>query len=49
MLLCVQTLQKGEADFVCLNFANGDMVGHTGIMEAAIKACEAVDECAQKM
>ncbi len=38
-------LQKGEADFICLNFANGDMVGHTGVMEAAIKACEAVDEC----
>ncbi len=41
----VPELQKGEADFVCLNFANGDMVGHTGIMDAAIKACEAVDEC----
>lgn len=40
-------LEKGEADFVCLNFANGDMVGHTGIMEAAIKACEAVDKCAK--
>lgn len=38
-------LNKGEADFVCLNFANGDMVGHTGVMEAAIKACEAVDIC----
>lgn len=38
-------LQKGDVDFVCLNFANGDMVGHTGVMEAAIKACEAVDEC----
>ena len=38
-------LKKGEADFVCLNFANGDMVGHTGVMEAAIKACEAVDIC----
>ena len=41
----VKALQKGEADFVCLNFANGDMVGHTGIMDAAIKACEAVDIC----
>lgn len=40
-------LKKKEADFVCLNFANGDMVGHTGIMEAAIKACEAVDICAK--
>ena len=46
--LC-EDLEKGEADFVCLNFANGDMVGHTGIMEAAIKACETVDICAQKV
>jgi 2,3-bisphosphoglycerate-independent phosphoglycerate mutase len=44
--LC-EDLKAGEADFVCLNFANGDMVGHTGIMEAAIKACEAVDICAK--
>tara|TARA_R110002049_G_scaffold274391_3_gene452324 strand:+ start:707 stop:2224 length:1518 start_codon:yes stop_codon:yes gene_type:complete len=41
----VPELEKGEVDFVCLNFANGDMVGHTGVMEAAIKACEAVDKC----
>ena len=41
----VPELKKGEVDFVCLNFANGDMVGHTGVMDAAIKACEAVDEC----
>ena len=41
----IPELQKGNVDFVCLNFANGDMVGHTGVMEAAIKACEAVDEC----
>ncbi|MEN2415475.1 2,3-bisphosphoglycerate-independent phosphoglycerate mutase [Flavobacterium mesophilum] len=45
----VPELNKGEVDFVCLNFANGDMVGHTGIMEAAIKACEAVDACAKKV
>jgi len=45
----VEDLKKGEADFVCLNFANGDMVGHTGIMEAAIKACEAVDECVKQV
>ncbi|WP_109438686.1 MULTISPECIES: 2,3-bisphosphoglycerate-independent phosphoglycerate mutase [Aquimarina] len=43
----VPELQKGDVDFVCLNFANGDMVGHTGVMEAAIKACEVVDECAK--
>jgi len=41
----VSELKKGDVDFVCLNFANGDMVGHTGVMEAAIKACEAVDAC----
>jgi 2,3-bisphosphoglycerate-independent phosphoglycerate mutase len=45
----VPELQKGEVDFVCLNFANGDMVGHTGVMEAAIKACEAVDACAKEV
>ncbi|MBI5683017.1 MAG: 2,3-bisphosphoglycerate-independent phosphoglycerate mutase [Deltaproteobacteria bacterium] len=35
--------------FILINFANGDMVGHTGIMEAAIKACRAVDECLGKI
>lgn len=40
-------LQKGETDFVCLNFANPDMVGHTGVMSAAIAACETVDACAR--
>ena len=45
----VPELQKGEVDFVCLNFANGDMVGHTGVMEAAIKACEAVDICVKEI
>ena len=43
----IPELQKGNADFVCLNFANPDMVGHTGVMEAAIKACETVDQCAE--
>jgi len=45
----IPELQKGEVDFVCLNFANGDMVGHTGVMEAAIKACEAVDSCVKEI
>ncbi|WP_434037680.1 2,3-bisphosphoglycerate-independent phosphoglycerate mutase [Formosa sp. 4Alg 33] len=45
----VPELQKGDVDFVCLNFANGDMVGHTGVMEAAIKACEAVDACVKEV
>lgn len=41
----VGELKKGEADFVCLNFANGDMVGHTGVYAAIMKAVEAVDQC----
>ncbi len=45
----VPELKKGEVDFVCLNFANGDMVGHTGVMAAAIKACEAVDACVKEV
>ena len=45
----IPELQKEEVDFVCLNFANGDMVGHTGVMEAAIKACEAVDICVKEV
>lgn len=45
----VLELEKESADFVCLNFANGDMVGHTGVMKAAIKACEAVDKCVEQV
>jgi 2,3-bisphosphoglycerate-independent phosphoglycerate mutase len=41
----VPELEKREVDFVCLNFANGDMVGHTGDFDAAVKACETVDNC----
>ncbi|MEJ8758334.1 2,3-bisphosphoglycerate-independent phosphoglycerate mutase [Pontibacter sp. H259] len=42
----VPELKQKSADFICLNFANPDMVGHTGVFEAAVKACEVVDECA---
>jgi len=42
-------LKKGEADFICLNFANTDMVGHTGVMSAAIKAAETVDACLKEV
>ena len=42
-------IENQTADFICLNFANTDMVGHTGIMEAAIKAAEVVDSCAEKI
>ena len=45
----IPELKKGEVDFVCLNFANGDMVGHTGVMAAAIKACEALDVCVKEV
>ncbi|MGB1042440.1 MAG: 2,3-bisphosphoglycerate-independent phosphoglycerate mutase [Tenacibaculum sp.] len=41
----VPELENEAVDFVCLNFANGDMVGHTGVFEAAVKACETVDNC----
>ena len=38
-------IQEKAPDFICLNFANPDMVGHTGVPEAIIKACETVDSC----
>jgi 2,3-bisphosphoglycerate-independent phosphoglycerate mutase len=41
----IPALKKGTTDFVCLNFANPDMVGHTGDMQAAVRACEVVDSC----
>jgi 2,3-bisphosphoglycerate-independent phosphoglycerate mutase len=43
----IAQLEQGDVDFVCLNFANPDMVGHTGVFEAAVKACETVDACTQ--
>jgi 2,3-bisphosphoglycerate-independent phosphoglycerate mutase len=42
-------LKKKSADFICLNFANADMVGHTGSFDAAVKACEAVDKCVESV
>lgn len=41
----VEAIESGKYDSIILNFANCDMVGHTGVMEAAVKAVEAVDEC----
>jgi 2,3-bisphosphoglycerate-independent phosphoglycerate mutase len=41
----IKRVQSGKYDLIIINFANADMVGHTGILDAAIKACEAVDEC----
>jgi len=43
----VEKIKKDAPDFICLNFANPDMVGHTGDLQAAIKACESVDQCAK--
>ncbi|MFC0343705.1 2,3-bisphosphoglycerate-independent phosphoglycerate mutase [Epilithonimonas hispanica] len=45
----VPELEKESADFVVLNFANTDMVGHTGVFSAAVKAAEVVDACIQKV
>ena len=45
----VAELEKGETDFVCLNFANPDMVGHTGDYNAIKKAVETVDNCTKKV
>ncbi|WP_420388331.1 2,3-bisphosphoglycerate-independent phosphoglycerate mutase [Roseivirga sp.] len=42
----IPELNAKSADFICLNFANADMVGHTGDFDAAVKACETVDACA---
>lgn len=45
----VPELENETADFICLNFANTDMVGHTGVFEAAVKAAETVDHCIQQV
>ncbi|MEO5967080.1 MAG: alkaline phosphatase family protein, partial [Ferruginibacter sp.] len=45
----VEQIKKDKYDFICLNFANADMVGHTGIWEAVVKAVETVDSCVQKI
>jgi len=45
----IPEINNETADFICLNFANPDMVGHTGVMSAAIKACETVDDCSKSI
>ena len=45
----VKEIENDPADFICLNFANADMVGHTGVWEAVIKAVETVDACVEKV
>ncbi|MFT3948930.1 MAG: 2,3-bisphosphoglycerate-independent phosphoglycerate mutase [Agriterribacter sp.] len=42
-------IENKTADFICLNFANADMVGHTGVWEAVVKAVETVDNCVEKI
>ena len=46
---CISFTKENSPDFICLNFANPDMVGHTGVPAAILKACETVDECLQKL
>ncbi|WP_432711741.1 2,3-bisphosphoglycerate-independent phosphoglycerate mutase [Pedobacter sp.] len=43
----IEELETGWADFICLNFANPDMVGHTGVFDAVVKAVETADRCAE--
>ena len=45
----IPELKKGETDFICLNYANPDMVGHTGVYSAIVKAVETVDGCLQRV
>ena len=45
----VEVIKSGKYDVMILNFANCDMVGHTGVMEAAVKAVEVTDECVKKV
>ncbi|UAY51697.1 2,3-bisphosphoglycerate-independent phosphoglycerate mutase [Ferruginibacter albus] len=45
----VPEIEKKSADFICLNFANPDMVGHTGVWSAVIKAVETVDKCVERV
>lgn len=45
----VPEIEKESADFICLNYANADMVGHTGVFTAAIKAVETVDKCVERV
>ncbi len=47
--LLIPEIENKTADFICLNYANADMVGHTGVWEAAIKAVETVDKCVEKV
>jgi len=45
----IEDIKTNEPDFICLNYANTDMVGHTGVFEAAVRAAETVDQCLEKL
>ena len=45
----VESIKSNEYDFIVVNYPNGDMVGHTGVYDAAVKACEAVDACVNRI
>lgn len=45
----VPKIKEAETDFFCINYANPDMVGHTGDFDAAVKACETVDQCVKRL
>ncbi|MFM2129531.1 MAG: 2,3-bisphosphoglycerate-independent phosphoglycerate mutase [Pseudomonadota bacterium] len=45
----IAAIESGKYDFILVNYANGDMVGHTGVLDAAIKAVEAVDACLARL
>ena len=45
----IPEINSNSSDFICLNFANPDMVGHTGNFNAAVKACETVDTCLREI
>jgi 2,3-bisphosphoglycerate-independent phosphoglycerate mutase len=46
---CLHYVQEQSPDFICLNYANPDMVGHTGVFDAVVQACETVDACLQRL
>jgi 2,3-bisphosphoglycerate-independent phosphoglycerate mutase len=45
----LDAIEKIQPDFLCLNYANADMVGHTGVWDAVLKAVETVDQCVEKL
>ena len=47
--ILLEKLKVEKPDFICLNYANTDMVGHTGVFEAAVRATKAVDDCLSQL